>query len=488
VPSTRPAFRLALCSRCTLDGAFPPGPGVELPLGALSACVPQFSALQQVDAGAGDRRQPAAPAGLSEEAIDPVTLAHVRFELQGALPIDSPTPRQVEEGLHTLESAERDYAILEQDAETYLQTAPNGRGAYQLEFRDGSEDQHLQALHPLQLDDLIAAFGAYLRQDAGWRSPYEWKKLDITPPPPMPHLPHRERRQMSRSRVAARLGVGLVWGLTQAAILVALFLAGGLVGAIGSLVAPSVYGLPVSIGFTGGVVAGLVVNHYSRMWLLQLRLRLLRRRGRRVMANVVWVDEQYVAPRGPGATTYTVFVQWHDPVSGVDHEYERQYRFWGMGSNHFEAVVDEQHLPVLYAPSRPSRFVIDIPFAPTSADFVLSERPGQVQPGSAPARPARTAAGHRPVAEIVFYAVLGAICLFFGAGALASAGEAARTGLVGPLVVEAIIGLVMIAGAASCVQTIYRSTRAAPTGRGAGAGGHQAPAQRRTTRRHRPNP
>jgi hypothetical protein len=270
---------------------------------------------------------------------------------------------------------------------------------------------------------------------------------------------------MSRGRVAARLVVGTVWGLMQAVILGVLLVAGGLVGAIGSLVAPSAYGLPISIGFAGGFVAGLVVNHYSRMWLLQIRLRLLRRRGQRAMASVLWVDELVGAnPRGPGTITYTVFVRWQDPVTGVDHEYERQYRFWGTGSKHFEAVLDQPRLPVLYAPSRPSRFVIDIPFAPTAADFILPERPGQVQPASAPARPARGAARHRPVAGIVIYAVVGVLCLFFGAGALGNAREAARAGLVGPLVVDATIGLLLIAGAASSVQMIYRRARAASRG------------------------
>jgi hypothetical protein len=295
---------------------------------------------------------------------------------------------------------------------------------------------------------------------------------------------------MSRSRVAARLGVGLVWGLAQVVILGALFVAGGLVGALGSLVAPSIYGLPISIGFAGGFVAGLVVNHYARMWLLHLRLRLLRRRGQQAMANVVWVDEQLAAnPRGPGTITYTVFVHWQDPVSGGDHEYERQYRFWGTASKHFETSVDEPYLRVLYAPSRPSRFVIDIPFAPTAADLVLSERPRQVQLGSVPASPARAAAGHRPVGAIVtYYAVVGVLCLFLGVGALGNAIQAARTGLVGPAVVAAIIALLLVAGAASSAQMIYRRTRTARTRGGAGGGRHQAPAQRGASKRRRPNP
>jgi hypothetical protein len=301
----------------------------------------------------------------------------VRFALEGAAPIDNPTRQEVEHGLRTLESAERDYAILERQAETYLQTAPNGDGAFLLEFRDGSDDRHFQARRPLPIDDVITAFGAYLDRDAGWRSRYEWERLDLTPPAPRPR---RERRQTSRERALARDVAGLAWGLAQAVILAALLVAGGLAGGLASLVVPSsVYALPVVIGFAGGLVAGVVVNHSSRMWLLGLRLRRLRQRGQRVMATVEWVDRRLVAnPRGPGTTIYTVFVHWSDPVDGTEHEYERQYRFWGTGSKRFETAVDEPHLAVLYARAHPSRFVIDIPFAPTAADFVLSERPGQV--------------------------------------------------------------------------------------------------------------
>jgi hypothetical protein len=414
----------------------------------------------------------------------------VRLEVEGTAPIDNPTPEQVEQGLRWLESAGRDYAILEQQASNYLQTASNGDGAYLLEYHEGSPDQHFRASRPLPLDDVAGAFVAYLGQDAGWRPRYEWEKIDLTPRP-TPTRPHHERRQMSRSRVAARLAVGLVWGLAQIVILGAFFVAGGLVGALGSLVAPSIYGLPLSIGFVGGVLAALVVNHHSRMWLLQLRLRRLRRRGQQVMASVVWVEERLAAnPRGPGTMTYTVFLRWQDPVGGADHEYERQYRFWGRGSRQFEALVDEPSVPVLYEPSDPSRFVIDIPFAPTMADFVLSEQPGQVQPASAPASPARAVsratAGHRSEAAIVFYAVVGLLCAVLGVGLLLNAVQAARHGVADTLALDLIIGLVLLAGAASSVQAIFWRTRAAPTPSHTGGGGHQAATQRQTGKRHRP--
>jgi hypothetical protein len=411
------------------------------------------------------------------------------LEVEGAAPIDNPTPEQVELGLRLLESAGRDYAILEQRASDYLQTAPDGNGAYTLEYQEGSPDAHFRTPRSLPLDDVATAFVAYLGQDAGWRSRYEWERIDLTSAPTSPR-PHRERRQMSRSRVAARLAVSLVWVLTQIFILGAFWIGGGLVGALGSLVAPSIYALPVSIGIVGGVLAALVVNHHARMWLLQFRLRRLRRQGQRVMASVVWVDEHMAASlRGPGTMTYTVFLRWQDLVGGGDHEYERQYRFWAGRSRQLEGLVDEPTVPVLYESSDPSRFAIDIPFAPTMADLILSEQPGQVQPGSARTEPARTAssatAGYRWATAIIFYVAVGLLCLVVGAGLLLNAVQAARHGMAGTLALDLIIGLSLLVGAASNALTIIHRTRAAPA-RSPGGGRSQAAAQRRIGKQHRP--
>jgi hypothetical protein len=84
--------------------------------------------------------------------------SRVRLEVEGAAPIANPTPEQVERGLRWLESAGRDYAILEQQASRYLQAAPNGDGVYLLEYQEGSPDQHFRASRPLPLDDVAGAF------------------------------------------------------------------------------------------------------------------------------------------------------------------------------------------------------------------------------------------------------------------------------------------------------------------------------------------
>jgi hypothetical protein len=130
----------------------------------------------------------------------------VRFEVQGTAPIDDPTPEQVERGLRTFVDDSRDFAILERQPMTYLQTAPNGDGAYLLEYQDGSLDRHYQASRPLRPGDLVAAFNAYLGEDAGWRSRHEWQPLDLRP---------QTEAQQPRggSRSAVRLALYVVLGL-----------------------------------------------------------------------------------------------------------------------------------------------------------------------------------------------------------------------------------------------------------------------------------
>jgi hypothetical protein len=184
-----------------------------------------------------------------------------------------------------------------------------------------------------------------------------------------------EPAQIDADSGGKRLLIGLAWGLIQVAILFVLLFAGGV--AAGYL-ATDVFGghgvnSTVLIGIAVGVIAGLVVDHRARPWLQRFRLRGLRLHGVSVQAEVVRLDRQYAASgRGPGATRYVVHVRWQDPATGVASQGERRYRFSGRGSRRLQAAcADGAKVPVYYPPGRPSRFIIDIPFAPTMADFFL---------------------------------------------------------------------------------------------------------------------
>ena len=306
----------------------------------------------------------------------------MRFEVEGAAPIDDPTAAQIDQGLRALSLPDRTFAILSLTDSDYMQTSPEDEGSFLLEYQDGSPDEHFRVPEPVALEGVVGAFQSFRRRDGEWRSGFQWERVDLAPPRLVPPPP-RERRQMSRGRVLARLGIGLAWTLLQVIVFVAIAVAGGLLGGLAALAVPAIFALPVILGFALGIAAGLVVCHQARMWLLRLRIRRLRSRGRQGRATVVWVDKQFVpSGRGLDTTTYTVYVRWQDPASGEAHEYERQYRFWSAGSPALERLLHEPSLPILYSPRHPSRFAIDIPFAPTMADLVLTERSGQVQPAA----------------------------------------------------------------------------------------------------------
>lgn len=155
---------------------------------------------------------------------------------------------------------------------------------------------------------------------------------------------------------AQRNIITLIWALVQLIVLAALFFGCGLaVTFVTWIVLPFLFhtrssASGVLIGFGMGIVAAIWICHSARMWLLRLRLRRL---------------------RGPGTTTYGVHLRWRDAPEGTIRDGERRYRFWGDGTPRFErACATRKQLIVRYDPRHPSRFVVDIPFAPTMADLI----------------------------------------------------------------------------------------------------------------------
>ena len=72
-----------------------------------------------------------------------------------------------------------EFAILGPDADTYIQCAQQG-DEYILEYQDGSPDRHYMAADgPIALDQVIAAFVKYLREDPTWQSDFRWERVDL---------------------------------------------------------------------------------------------------------------------------------------------------------------------------------------------------------------------------------------------------------------------------------------------------------------------
>jgi hypothetical protein len=172
---------------------------------------------------------------------------------------------------------------------------------------------------------------------------------------------------------ARRLLISLSWVILQAAILIALAYACAMTAALLAAGAFGGHGTgpAVTVGMLGGITAALVVNHRARGWLMRLRLGRLRVRGVQAKAVVVKCDWDMSTGRGVAIARYTVLVRWVDPATGVPWQGDRGYRFAGLGSRRFEAACAHGAIvPVYYPPNRPSRFIIDVPFAPVMTDIV----------------------------------------------------------------------------------------------------------------------
>ena len=124
------------------------------------------------------------------------------------------------------------------------------------------------------------------------------------------------------------------------------------------------------LGFAVGMLLTICLCHYARMCLLRLRLRGLRRSGAQEVATVTRLSRERLYYTRIIVTRYTVTVSWTDPDTGTEHDLERQYNF-GRRSTTFErACAKRKKVTVRYRQRHPSRFVLDIPFAPSMADLI----------------------------------------------------------------------------------------------------------------------
>lgn len=184
-------------------------------------------------------------------------------------------------------------------------------------------------------------------------------------------MPGTPAQPVKDSRARRRL-IGLAWALLRVVILVALFRAGAMLAAVLVTGAFGGHGAgPAAVvGILAGLAAALVASHRACGWLMRLRLRGLRVRGVTANAVVVKCDWDMSSSRGLAIARYTVLVRWVDPAAGVPRQGSRRYHFVGLGSQRFEAACPHGAIVlVLYPPNRPSRFIIDVPFAPVMADI-----------------------------------------------------------------------------------------------------------------------
>jgi hypothetical protein len=180
----------------------------------------------------------------------------------------------------------------------------------------------------------------------------------------------------STDRGWARAGLGLIWAVVMLVSLTATTFGGMVAGAwLGFDAAPHYDGghdAPwlLLVGAIAGVAAGLTIGHRGRAWVQAWRLHRMRRRDTVTVTVTVRQATPKVIrnPRGGSVTVYRVRVGWRDTLAG-DQDRLRQYKFFGRGAPAFEKLLHQgAQVPVVYPPSHPNRFVIDVPYAPTMAD------------------------------------------------------------------------------------------------------------------------
>lgn len=189
---------------------------------------------------------------------------------------------------------------------------------------------------------------------------------DVTATGGPPQLTRRRRRQRYRAQVLSA-AVPVLLMLVVIATCVAL----------AALVGPArwswLFGydateVAVPVGLSVGVAASALVIYRVRVWLHRLRLRWLRRSGESAVAEAV-----SIAGDPTNLTVlegYVVFVRWRD-LAG-EYVGDRCYRFWDGAPHDFLARFQRgQAVVVRYPPTRPHRFVIDIPYAPSIADTFI---------------------------------------------------------------------------------------------------------------------
>jgi hypothetical protein len=160
-----------------------------------------------------------------------------------------------------------------------------------------------------------------------------------------------------------RITVTLVWCVVALLLWLTVLTACTLTLAfLGHLLGERYEGMSAFVGVCGGLVLGGVVCQRASGWVQWYRLRRLRSRGTSAVARVERQELRQTSGRG-ATSRYTVRVRW-DGFNGA-----RTYRFDGKGNPAFAALTaTDATVTVRYPPSRPRRFIIDLPYAASMVD------------------------------------------------------------------------------------------------------------------------
>ena len=103
----------------------------------------------------------------------------MRLEQENGTVMNDPRGFDVEQALDALGSEGNTYAILGQDAMTYIQTIGSSEFGFHFEYQDGDTDRHYFLPDRLPRDAAIELLKLYLNGHNSWRENYAWQKQEL---------------------------------------------------------------------------------------------------------------------------------------------------------------------------------------------------------------------------------------------------------------------------------------------------------------------
>lgn len=109
-----------------------------------------------------------------------VDILNTGLEMRWGKEIEEPSLPHVREVVEKLNGSVDSFAILHKSEFTYLQCHGGKLDGYNLEYQEGSLDQHFECTDNLTEEDVIEIFQAYRSGDENWRTKFNWEKQNMT--------------------------------------------------------------------------------------------------------------------------------------------------------------------------------------------------------------------------------------------------------------------------------------------------------------------
>lgn len=100
----------------------------------------------------------------------------MKLEISNASEVIEPSAAQIAAALANLPGGDESFAILAVGPQTYVQVAGSPVEGFTLEYRDGSEEKHFEAIgSPIDLGLVTSVFQKYAAGDSSWQSLVSWQ-------------------------------------------------------------------------------------------------------------------------------------------------------------------------------------------------------------------------------------------------------------------------------------------------------------------------